>query len=145
MSARLRHIAVVVRDLEKAAKFYEGVFGLQRVGDETLDFASAIYLTDGVINLALLNYKGERGSGLKRLDDRHKRELRRHRVDELKMGLATVAGSYRDALVAGRVHRPEVAIAAVHDLHDAIETLERNPNEQLLLQALLLRLPPLEH
>ncbi len=87
---------------------------------------------------------GERGSGLKRLDDRHKRELRRHRVDELKMGLATVAGSYRDALVAGRVHRPEPAIAAVHDLHDAIETLERNPNEQLLLQALFLRLPPLE-
>ena len=69
MSARLRHIAVVVRDLEKAAKFYEGVFGLQRVGDETLDFASAIYLTDGVINLALLNYKGERGSGLKNFKD----------------------------------------------------------------------------
>ena len=65
MAARLRHFAVVVRDLEKAAKFYEGVFGLKRVGEETLDFASAIYLTDGVINLALLNYKGERGSGLK--------------------------------------------------------------------------------
>jgi catechol 2,3-dioxygenase-like lactoylglutathione lyase family enzyme len=69
MSARLRHIAVVVRDLEKAAKFYEGAFGLKRVGDEVLDFASAIYLTDGVINLALLNYKGERGSGLKNFKD----------------------------------------------------------------------------
>jgi len=40
------------------------VFELKRVGDETLDFASAIYLSDGVINLALLNYKGSRGSGL---------------------------------------------------------------------------------
>jgi predicted enzyme related to lactoylglutathione lyase len=64
MAARLRHFAVVVRDLQKAASFYEGVFGLKRVGEETLDFASAVYLTDGVINLALLNYKGERGSGL---------------------------------------------------------------------------------
>jgi len=64
MAARLRHFAVVVRDLQKAAKFYEGVFGLKRVGEETLDFASAVYLSDGVINLALLNYKGERGSGL---------------------------------------------------------------------------------
>ena len=64
MSARLRHIAVVVGDLEKAAHFYESVFGLKRVGDEVLEFASAIYLTDGVINLALLNYFGKRGSGL---------------------------------------------------------------------------------
>src|SRR5919206_6011 len=38
---------------------------LNRIVEETLDFASAVYLTDGVINLALLNYKGERGSGLK--------------------------------------------------------------------------------
>jgi lactoylglutathione lyase len=64
MTARLRHFAVVVRDLEKSAKFYEGVFGLKRVGQETLDFAAAIYLSDGVINLALLNYFGKRGSGL---------------------------------------------------------------------------------
>jgi lactoylglutathione lyase len=64
MAARLRHFAVVVRDLERSAKFYEGVFGLKRVGQETLDFAAAIYLSDGVINLALLNYFGKRGSGL---------------------------------------------------------------------------------
>ena len=69
MSARLRHFAVVVRDLEKSAKFYEGAFGLKRVGEETLDFAAAIYLTDGVINLALLNYFGKRGSGLDNAKD----------------------------------------------------------------------------
>src|SRR5690242_21896118 len=64
MSAQLRHFAVVVGDLEKAAKFYEGVFGLKRVGQEKLDFAAAIYLSDGVVQLALLNYFGKRGSGL---------------------------------------------------------------------------------
>jgi catechol 2,3-dioxygenase-like lactoylglutathione lyase family enzyme len=62
--AKLRHFAIVVRDLEKAADFYENVFDLKRVGKEHLEFASAIYLSDGTINLALLNYKGERGSGL---------------------------------------------------------------------------------
>jgi lactoylglutathione lyase len=62
--ARLRHFALVVRDLESSAKFYETVFDLKRVGQETLDFASAIYLSDGTINLALLNYFGKRGSGL---------------------------------------------------------------------------------
>lgn len=63
--ARLRHFAIVVRDLDKSAQFYESVFDLKRVGREDLEFASAIYLSDGVINLALLNYRGERGSGLK--------------------------------------------------------------------------------
>ena len=62
--ARLRHFAVCVKDLDKAARFYEEVFGLRRVEREDLDIGSAIYLTDGVINLALLNFKGKQGSGL---------------------------------------------------------------------------------
>jgi catechol 2,3-dioxygenase-like lactoylglutathione lyase family enzyme len=62
--AKLRHIAVVVKDLEKAAQFYEKVFDLKRVGRDDLEFASGIYLSDGVVNLALLNYKGSKGSGL---------------------------------------------------------------------------------
>jgi len=60
--ARLRHFAVVVRDLEKSAKFYEDVFGLRRVGQEKLDFAAAVYLSDGVINLALLNFSTGAGT-----------------------------------------------------------------------------------
>jgi catechol 1,2-dioxygenase len=60
---RLRHFAVVVRDLEKAAGFYESVFDLKRAGREDLEMGSGIYLTDGVINLALLKYKNETASG----------------------------------------------------------------------------------
>jgi predicted enzyme related to lactoylglutathione lyase len=62
--AKLRHFAIVVKDIEKAAQFYESVFDLKRVGRDDLEFASAIYVSDGTINLALLKYKGERGSGL---------------------------------------------------------------------------------
>ena len=47
--AKLRHIAVVVKDLEKAAAFYEKVFELKRVGEEHLEMGSGIYLSDGVI------------------------------------------------------------------------------------------------
>jgi predicted enzyme related to lactoylglutathione lyase len=57
--ARLRHIAVVVNDLEKAANFYEQVFELKRAGREDLEIGSAVYLSDGVINLALLNFKND--------------------------------------------------------------------------------------
>ena len=64
--ARLRHFAVCVKDLEKAATFYETVFDLKRAGREDLDIGSAIYLTDGVINLALLNFSA--GAGAKAAD-----------------------------------------------------------------------------
>jgi lactoylglutathione lyase len=60
--ARLRHFAVVVNDLDKSAAFYEEVFDLKRIDREDLDIGSAIYMSDGVINLALLNFKGAEGS-----------------------------------------------------------------------------------
>jgi predicted enzyme related to lactoylglutathione lyase len=60
--ARLRHFAVCVNDLDKAADFYQSVFDLKRIGREDLEIGSAIYMSDGVINLALLNFKGSRGS-----------------------------------------------------------------------------------
>jgi DNA polymerase-3 subunit delta' len=84
---------------------------------------------------------GERGSGRKSLEERHKRELRRHRVDELRSGLGVMAGAYRDALVQQRMPRPDAAVQAVQRIHEALDALDRNPNETLLLQALLLDLP----
>ncbi|HSB86818.1 MAG TPA: hypothetical protein VLD86_10935 [Ilumatobacteraceae bacterium] len=86
---------------------------------------------------------GERGSGRKQLEDQHKRELRRHRADELRSGLGVLAGSYRDALLGGHLPRPDAAATAVTRIHASLEAMERNPNETLLLQALLLDLPSL--
>ena len=84
---------------------------------------------------------GERGSGRKALEDKHKREVRRYRTDELRSALAVMAGVYRDSLVQGTAARPEAAAHAVDRIHQALEALERNPNEALLLQHLLLDLP----
>lgn len=86
---------------------------------------------------------GERGSGKKQLDERHKRELRRHRTDELRAGLVAIASTYRDALVAGAGRHAARYQAAVVAIHDSLEAMERNPNDVLQLQALLLRLPPM--
>src|SRR4029077_12086754 len=60
--ARLRSFAVCVKDLDKAAEFYANVLDLRRIGREDLDIGSAIYMSDGVINLALLNFTGAAGS-----------------------------------------------------------------------------------
>jgi catechol 2,3-dioxygenase-like lactoylglutathione lyase family enzyme len=55
--AKIRHIAIVVKDSEQTAAFYRSAFGLREVfrqqNDETGD-QWAIYLSDGYINLALL-------------------------------------------------------------------------------------------
>jgi DNA polymerase-3 subunit delta' len=83
---------------------------------------------------------GERGSGRKRLEDAHKREQRRHRAEELRFGLATLADRYRTAVTDGSV-APDAVVGAVQAIDRSAEALLRNPNETLLLQGLLLRLP----
>jgi DNA polymerase-3 subunit delta' len=84
---------------------------------------------------------GERGSGRKELEERHRREQRRLRADELRFGLATLARRYRDA-VAGHP-RPAEVLDGLRAIQAAAEALVRNPNEGLLLTALFLELPPL--
>ena len=55
--AKIRHIALIVPDPEAAAAFYEQCFDLKRVGHAR----RGIYLSDGVINMALLKTEeGER-------------------------------------------------------------------------------------
>jgi predicted enzyme related to lactoylglutathione lyase len=62
--AKIKHIALSVQDPEKTAKFYEEVFGLTRVGTTESVLASGVYLSDGEINIALLNYKTDDMSGM---------------------------------------------------------------------------------
>jgi catechol 2,3-dioxygenase-like lactoylglutathione lyase family enzyme len=61
--ARLRHIAMQVPDPQKAAEFYMRVFGMRKVGETDWENARGVYLSDGVINLALLDYKTEEAAG----------------------------------------------------------------------------------
>jgi len=84
---------------------------------------------------------GERGSGRKELVARHRRQARRHRAEELRFGLATLSGRYREALGDGSGSRAGDIVRAVAAIDSASEALTRNPNETLLLQSLLLRLP----
>jgi DNA polymerase-3 subunit delta' len=84
---------------------------------------------------------GERGSGRKQLVARHRRQARRHRTEELRFGLATLVARYRDALSDGRGRNAAEVVGAVAAINGVGEGLNRNVNESLLLQALLLRLP----
>ncbi|MFM9122966.1 MAG: hypothetical protein ACKOQX_08905, partial [Actinomycetota bacterium] len=88
---------------------------------------------------------GERGSGIKALADRHKRELRKLRTDELRSGLSIFAGIYKDLLLRepDRANGEEI-IAAIGSIHKTISALGLNINESLALHSLLIKCPPLK-
>jgi len=89
----------------------------------------------------------------KEIEDRQHREERRWRTDELRAGFAVLAAAYRDRLMM--LAAPDSVPPAwsgrtaerVRDLAGAISVVERsaaelirNPNESLLLEAMLVRL-----
>lgn len=51
----MRHIALSVPDPEAAAQFFEQAFGMTRAGKAMRGF----YMTDGTVNIALLNFGEE--------------------------------------------------------------------------------------
>ena len=64
--AQIKHIAIATNDPEKTAKFYSEVFGLREVAKLTSDNAKGYMLSDGNINMAILDFQndavaGERG------------------------------------------------------------------------------------
>ena len=65
MPARIRHIALSVKDIDATADFYEKAFGLKRSPKSEGPTAFRVYMSDGEITLALLQYQSEVGSGLK--------------------------------------------------------------------------------
>ena len=89
----------------------------------------------------------------KEIEDRQHREERRWRTDELRAGFAVLAAAYRDRLVtvvapdsvpsawSGRTaERVRELAAAITVVERAAAELIRNPNESLLLEAMLVRL-----
>jgi catechol 2,3-dioxygenase-like lactoylglutathione lyase family enzyme len=54
--ARIRHIALTTKDPEKTAAFYMQAFGMKEVSRSP---NGSLHLTDGFIDLAILNWKTE--------------------------------------------------------------------------------------
>jgi lactoylglutathione lyase len=54
--AKLRHVALIVDDPEASAKFFEQAFDMNRVGTAR----RGIYMSDGIINVALLKKEGDK-------------------------------------------------------------------------------------
>ena len=91
--AKLRHIALIVPDPEKAAKFFEDAFEMKIAGKAR----RGLYVSDGVINVALLKQEGDEKIGIYHfgmwVDD----------LDEAEKKVVNAGGSY----LAGRPTSPQ--------------------------------------
>jgi DNA polymerase III subunit delta' len=94
---------------------------------------------------------GARGiTGRRQVEERHKREERRWRTDDLRFGLATLAEVYRDRLAATVAGRGESSAGSeaearraarqVEAIGEASVALGRNANEPLMMEALMVEL-----
>jgi lactoylglutathione lyase len=86
--AKLRHIALIVPDPEKAAKFFEDAFEMKVAGKAR----RGVYVSDGIMNVALLKQEGDEKVGIYHfgmwVDD----------LDEAEKKVVNAGGSY----LAGR-------------------------------------------
>jgi methylmalonyl-CoA/ethylmalonyl-CoA epimerase len=104
--AKLRHIALIVPDPEKAAKFFEKAFDMKVAGKAR----RGLYVSDGTINVALLKQEGNEEVGIYHfgmwVDD----------LDQAEKKVVDAGGKY----LAGR---PEPAVpgkaATAHSYYEA--------------------------
>src|SRR5882724_68878 len=59
---RIRHVALSVEDPWETAEFYKQAVGLQEVTELDGPLAEGVFLTDGVVNLAILHFKSDEAS-----------------------------------------------------------------------------------
>jgi methylmalonyl-CoA/ethylmalonyl-CoA epimerase len=57
--ARIRHIAIATQDVDGTKRFYIEGLGLKEVGQTNSGLADGVYLSDGHVNIAILNFKDD--------------------------------------------------------------------------------------
>ena len=63
---KLKHIALSTQDVEATARFYIEVFGMVEIAKIDDPGTRGCFLSDGDINLAILNFKNDQAAGAER-------------------------------------------------------------------------------
>jgi catechol 2,3-dioxygenase-like lactoylglutathione lyase family enzyme len=63
---KIKHIALSTQDVDGTAKFYIDVFGMKEIAKIDSPGARGYYLSDGDLNLAILNFKNDAVAGVER-------------------------------------------------------------------------------
>jgi catechol 2,3-dioxygenase-like lactoylglutathione lyase family enzyme len=132
---KIKHIAISTHDVDKTAKFYIEVFGMKEVGKVDSMGARGYYLSDGDLNLAILNFKNDAVAGVERGTEWQGIHHIGFQVDSLEAiaDKLAAAGSeprhdINQALGVGHGHRPggnvEVKYTAPDGTHVTVDVSE---------------------
>ncbi|MFQ6026162.1 MAG: VOC family protein [Dehalococcoidia bacterium] len=61
--AQIKHIAIATQDADATAKYYKEVFGLREIAKLDSPNAKGYYLSDGNINMAILDFQNDQVAG----------------------------------------------------------------------------------
>jgi catechol 2,3-dioxygenase-like lactoylglutathione lyase family enzyme len=91
---KLRHLALSVDDPFATADFYMQAFGMDKVGETDSPLARGVYLSDGVMNLAILGFKNDywAGHGGKKYRGIHHFGFQVEDMDQLEESIVAAGG-----------------------------------------------------
>ena len=110
---KIKHIALSTQDVEATARFYIEVFGLKEIGKIDDPGTRGCFLSDGNINLAILNFKSDTAAGV----ERGKGYSGIHHIGFQVQSVEAIA----DRLAAAGAERR-------HDVEQALGVAERQPH-----------------
>jgi catechol 2,3-dioxygenase-like lactoylglutathione lyase family enzyme len=96
---KIKHIALSTQDPEKTARFYVDVFGMKQIGRVDHPAVSGFFLTDGDLNVAVLNFKNDAVAGVERGKDfsgLHHIGFQVDSLEEIALRLAAAGSARRD-------------------------------------------------
>jgi len=96
---KIKHIALSTQDPEKTAKFYVDVFGMKQIGRVDHPAVSGFFLTDGDLNVAVLNFKNDAVAGVERgrgFSGLHHIGFQVESLEEIALRLAAAGSARRD-------------------------------------------------
>ena len=97
--AKIKHIALSTQDPEKTARFYVDVFGMKQIGKVNHPAVSGYFLSDGDLNVAVLNFKNDAVAGAERGKDYvglHHIGFQVESLEEIALRLAAAGSERRD-------------------------------------------------
>jgi catechol 2,3-dioxygenase-like lactoylglutathione lyase family enzyme len=127
--AKLTHIALSTQDVEGTARFYIEVFGMKELGKIDDPGTRGCFLTDGHVNLAILNFKNDRAAGAERgrgFSGIHHMGFQVESLEDIAGKLAAAGSARRDDV------NEALGVGPGHAAHGNVEVKYSGPDGVML-------------
>jgi catechol 2,3-dioxygenase-like lactoylglutathione lyase family enzyme len=126
---QIKHIAIATQDPDKTAKFYIDVFGMREIAKLDSPNAKGYYLSDGNINLAILDFQNDQVAGAeygKNYSGIHHIGFEVENLEEVEKKLSEAGSAPRDDI------NQALGIAMPGAVHANVETKYTGPNGEIV-------------